>query len=162
MATTLEELFKHNQWANLRLLDACAGLTEAQLAGSAPGTYGAIHETLVHISAAEERYVALLTGVQPEDSLRESAGFPGIPELRARVRRSGEQLLAAAARTPPEQILRGTRRGEPFAIRAVVPLVQVINHATEHRSQVMTALSQQGIEPPVLDGWTYGKDVLGE
>jgi uncharacterized damage-inducible protein DinB len=33
--------------------------------------------------------------------------------------------------------------------------VQAINHATEHRSQVMTALTQVGITPPDLDGWSW-------
>ena len=159
MATTLEELFAHNLWANLRLLDACAGLSEAQLAASAPGTYGSIRDTLVHIIAAEERYVSLLTGEQPEKPLRESEGFPGLHELRERARRTGEGL-AGTAGTPPEHVLRGTRRGEPFAIRSVVPLIQAINHATEHRAHVATILSQEGVEPPVLDGWTYGRDVL--
>lgn len=37
-----------------------------------------------------------------------------------------------------------------------VVLVQAINHATEHRTQIFTILTQQGLEPPVLDGWTYG------
>jgi uncharacterized damage-inducible protein DinB len=34
-------------------------------------------------------------------------------------------------------------------------LTQVINHATEHRAQVMVLLTQLGIEPPDLQGWTY-------
>ncbi|MCP4140149.1 MAG: hypothetical protein GY755_07650 [Chloroflexi bacterium] len=29
------------------------------------------------------------------------------------------------------------------------------NHAIEHRSQIMTILTQLGIQPPDLDGWTY-------
>ncbi len=33
--------------------------------------------------------------------------------------------------------------------------VAAINHATEHRTQIKTALSQAGIEPPELDGWTW-------
>ena len=34
-------------------------------------------------------------------------------------------------------------------------LLQVINHATEHRSQVATILTRLGVEPPEMDGWTY-------
>lgn len=37
-------------------------------------------------------------------------------------------------------------------------LVQAINHATEHRAQIMTTLTQAGVEPPSLDGWTYGEE----
>jgi uncharacterized damage-inducible protein DinB len=34
-------------------------------------------------------------------------------------------------------------------------LLQAVNHGTEHRSQVATVLTQLGVEPPGMDGWTY-------
>jgi uncharacterized damage-inducible protein DinB len=34
-------------------------------------------------------------------------------------------------------------------------LTQAINHATEHRAQIMAILTQLGIQPPDLDGWSY-------
>ena len=34
-------------------------------------------------------------------------------------------------------------------------LLQAVNHATEHRSQIATILTQLGIEPPAMDGWTF-------
>ena len=34
-------------------------------------------------------------------------------------------------------------------------LIQAINHGTEHRSQIATILTQIGVEPPEMDGWTY-------
>ena len=51
------ELFKFNLWANLRLLEACADLEIVELNAALPGTFGSIGETLVHLVAAEERYV---------------------------------------------------------------------------------------------------------
>jgi uncharacterized damage-inducible protein DinB len=41
------------------------------------------------------------------------------------------------------------------AMRAALLLTQSINHSTEHRSHVMTVLTQVGVEPPELDGWFY-------
>ena len=158
MATALVELFRHNLWANLRLLDVCEGVSDEQLDASAPGTYGRVRDTLVHLFAAEGRYVALLTGQQPQHPLRESAGFPTFEELRERARGSGEALIEIAARFRATRVLRGTWRGEPYAMRAVVPLIQAINHATEHRSHVVSILSQRGIQPPDLDGWAYGEE----
>ena len=42
-----------------------------------------------------------------------------------------------------------------FATPAALFLLQAINHATEHRAQIATTLTQLGIEPPVLDGWAF-------
>ena len=36
--------------------------------------------------------------------------------------------------------------------------LQAINHATEHRAHVATILSQHGVAPPELDGWTYDEE----
>ena len=157
MATALAELYRHNLWANLRLLDACAVLGDEHLDASAPGTYGRVRDTLVHLFAAEERYVALLSGRRPERLLSERDPFPGFEELRARARRSGEALIEIAGRTRANRVLRGTWRDEPYAMPATVPLVQAINHATEHRAHVMTILSQRGVELPGIDGWAYGE-----
>ena len=157
MATALVELYRHNLWANLRLLDACTGLGDEHLDASAPGTYGRVRDTLVHLFAAEERYVALLSGQRPEGPLSERDPFPGFEELHERARRSGEALIELAGRTQANHILRGTWRDGPYAIKATVPLVQAINHATEHRAHVMTILSQRGVELPDIDGWAYGE-----
>jgi hypothetical protein len=40
----LDDAFRHNAWATVRLIDACAALTSEQLATDVPGTYGSIHK----------------------------------------------------------------------------------------------------------------------
>ena len=59
MSELLVELYRHNLWANLRMADACAGLTEGQLDASVHGTAGSIRATLLHIAGAEQRYVSV-------------------------------------------------------------------------------------------------------
>ncbi len=81
MDSSLTTIFKHNLWANLRLLDLCAGLSEELLNARATGTYGRLCDTLLHILACEEIYVNLLTGREPVHTLGEGAGFPGFEEL---------------------------------------------------------------------------------
>lgn len=160
---TLTELFRHNLWANLRLLNVCAGLNDEQLDATAPGTYGRVRHTLLHILACEEIYVNLLTGHEPVHTLSAGGDFPSFDELRERAHRSGEELINIAARIEPAQVLRGTWRtkpyawqGKPFAIQATIPLIQAINHGAEHRAHVVTILSQLGIKTPMLDAWGYG------
>jgi uncharacterized damage-inducible protein DinB len=45
--------------------------------------------------------------------------------------------------------------GSLMPVPAGLLLTQAINHATEHRAQVMTIMTQQGVEPPDLSGWQY-------
>lgn len=42
-------------------------------------------------------------------------------------------------------------------IDAEVVLAQALNHSTEHRAHICTILTTLGVEPPALDGWTWGE-----
>lgn len=157
--STLSELFKHNRWANLRLVDACAAAGDI-LDASAPGTRGAARETLVHLLAAEERYTAWLSGdPQPDPPLRERDPFPGFDLLRERAARNGDTLIRVATSRSGDDWLYGEEDNIRYRTRAHVPLVQAIQHANEHRTHVTTILSQQGVEPPDLSGWAYATEM---
>ncbi|MGH2458238.1 MAG: DinB family protein [Chloroflexota bacterium] len=157
MATILVELYRHNRWANLRLLELCAGLSEEQLDLSAPGTYGRVRETLVHLVAAEGRYVAALGGPQSDQSVREGEPIPVVATLREHAGSSGDWLIKFAEESPNGKVLTGTWRDEPYRMAAAQLMVQAINHATEHRAHVVSILTQHGVDVPSLDGWTYGE-----
>jgi uncharacterized damage-inducible protein DinB len=49
----------------------------------------------------------------------------------------------------------GSETHAPFSIR----LAQVVHHGTDHRSQICTALTTLGIEPPLIDLWDYGEEI---
>lgn len=155
MSRNLGDLFRHNLWANLRLLDACAALGDEHLSASAPGTYGTVRDTLVHMLAAEGRYVTQFPGDRPEPTLNEEIEFPGIPVLREHAVASGEALAALADTASDDLRLTGNYRGSPFDIPASMMFTQAINHATEHRSHVVSILNQNGIETPRLDAIAY-------
>jgi uncharacterized damage-inducible protein DinB len=158
VSSLVEEIYRHNLWANLRLLDACAGLSEEQLTLSAPGTYGKVGDTLVHIFGAEARYVARLDDQPRPDFPSERDPWPGIAALRESAQRSGERLIQIAGATPGDRILGVTVNGGSYALNSVVPLSQAINHATEHRAHVVSILTQNGIKMPSLDVWAYGEE----
>ena len=46
---------------------------------------------------------------------------------------------------------------DDFWVEPCVVMVQVINHATEHREQIKSMLTAMGITPPSIDGWDYGE-----
>ena len=92
--TALAEMYRHNLWSTMRLLDACEKLTDEQLDATMPGTFGSIRATLLHWLRNEDRYVSFLQGEQPNPRLKVDP-FPGFDALRESARRSGSATLAA-------------------------------------------------------------------
>ncbi len=155
MTTGLPDFFKYNLWANLRVLDACAQLSDAQLDATMRGTFGSVRETLMHMFASEEGYAQRwhFTGASLTPRLKELTAFPGFDELRRRAEKSGKELIAVAEQEELNRILyldEGT-----YEASVIIVLIQAINHGIDHRSQIGTLLSQQDIELPDLDGWGY-------
>jgi uncharacterized damage-inducible protein DinB len=157
----LADLFRHNLWANLVLIDCCQSVPPQVVETSVPGTYGTIVDTLKHIAGAEERYLAGLTGGPERRNPTLEETNPDLATIRAHLRDSGEGLIAFAEDVDGDPTLEVTWRGEVYQAPASLFLVQAVNHATEHRSQIMTALTQAGVEPPELDGWTWDEQRRG-
>jgi hypothetical protein len=59
----------------------------------------------MHLFAAEERYVSLLTGQHSENALSEDDSFAGFNELRQRARKTGEELIVIAERGEENQMI---------------------------------------------------------
>jgi uncharacterized damage-inducible protein DinB len=150
----LADLFRHNLWANLLLLDACAALDAAQFDATVHGTYGSIRATLTHLAGSEESYLARLAGERPADAIQAGEVLE-LADLRAHLRRSGEALIDITQRVGTIGSIRVAWGGKVWQVPAGVILTQAINHATEHRTHIATIITQQGIEPPELDGWAY-------
>jgi uncharacterized damage-inducible protein DinB len=149
----LVKIFEHNNWANQKIIEACNALSGEQLDAQPQSvTMGTIRDTLFHMVTSQRGYLALLTQpvyerTKPELTFR---------ELEESARRSGEGLL---------QLARGERQpyGSPlqttdgYHTEPWVVMLQIVNHATEHREQIKSMLSALGITPPSMDGWDYGE-----
>ena len=151
----LVSLFEHNHWANLQILQACAALTDEQLdAPPTSATYGTIRETLLHFIGSQAGYLRTLT-VSVEERRAKHMNLE-FADLDQSARSSGEALIALA-RDPsaifPQRPLQTT---DSFYVDPFVVIIQVINHATEHREQIKSMLTALGITPPSIDGWDYG------
>jgi uncharacterized damage-inducible protein DinB len=153
----LAELFRHNLWANLTLIDLCMTLPDEILETNVPGTYGTIRETLIHLVGAEERYLPALVGGSERRNPALEETDPDLPTVREHARQSGEGFVAYAEEVEGDPTLQVTWRGQSHEMPASLFLVQAINHATEHRAQIKTALTQAGSTPPELDGWTWDR-----
>ena len=154
-ADTLTTLFSHNLWANVSMLEQCAGLSGEQLDATISGAFGSIRDTLQHFVRSEESYLYRIRTGQP--LVRPEAEPPmTIAEMLESVRASGSGLIEWAPKVQAEDTVQvdwqdGTTREVPKSVY----LTQVINHATEHRAQVMVMMTQLGLQAPDLDAWSY-------
>lgn len=150
----LQDAFGHHVWATLQVIDACAALSEDQLGTAVPGTYGSILDTLRHTVGAEVSYLALFSDAGPADFDDETAGPAA---LRAVMERMGPAWAAVLATDldPDAVMVRHRDDGSTSSAPLSIRLAQVIHHGTDHRSQICTALTSLGIEPPEIDVWAY-------
>ncbi len=125
--SVLTVLFRHNAWANLKLLDFCEVLSNEQLDTTAIGCFGSIRDTLLHIVGAEVGYVNNGKGRPRAAPLSRDVGFEALKDA---VRRAGDELLELAISTRADTII---RRPQPEGIiveyRLASLMVQAITHS---------------------------------
>jgi uncharacterized damage-inducible protein DinB len=153
----LADAFEHHAWATLRLLDVCLALDDAQLETSVPGTYGSILETLRHLVGADNGYLYRCSGERTPLIDEETMSVAELREAMERDAASWRELIARGDLDPDTDIVRRNEDGSAFHAPLGIRLAQVLHHGTDHRSQVCTALTSLGIEPPLIDVWDFGE-----
>jgi uncharacterized damage-inducible protein DinB len=154
-ASVLQDAFGHHVWATLTLLDVCRGLPPERLDTSVPGTYGSILDTMRHLVGADASYLFVLTGGTvpriDEDAM-------DLDQLREAMVSFGEawQEVVAGDVDGGRELTRAREDGSTTTAPVSIRLSQALHHGTDHRSQICTALTSIGIEPPPIDVWDYG------
>ena len=157
MSSELLDAFRHSAWSNRRLLEACATMTPEQLGASLPTGAGQPLTIMKHLIGAEGYYLSLLTGKLPDwewddeatDTAEELIGFARLLE------HAWERLLADS--------FEGNRMLDTHRsrIKAGVLLAQALHHGNVHREQVSAIMTSQGIAPPDVSAWAYGRESGG-
>ena len=151
----LADAFRHHAWATIRLLDACAALDDAQLATTVPGTYGSIIDTLRHLVGGDVFYLDVLVGPKGEPFDEERSD---IPALRAVMEAHDVvwQRVITGDLDPAADVVEHEASGYDTHAPLGIRLAQALHHGSDHRSQVCTALTSLGLEPPAIDVWDMG------
>jgi uncharacterized damage-inducible protein DinB len=154
----MRDAFNHHVWATLRLMDACAELDPSQLETVAPGTYGSILDTTRHTVGADCSYLFVISEHQHQPIDEDSADLAA---LRTEMVAHGVAWLAILDDDPdPDRsLVRNRDDGSSTTAAIGIRLAQVVHHGTDHRSQICTALTSLGVEPPFIDVWDYGLTV---
>jgi uncharacterized damage-inducible protein DinB len=145
----LVDLFRHNAWANRRLLDSAA-LAPADFLGM-PGAFEAevtsCFQQLQHMFGVERGFADVLAG---EAKLPDPPG--GMPPLAAYADDTAKALVGLAARATEaglaEKLLVPWWE---FEFPKSVLLSQVLSHSGQHRAELAMKLAGAGIDTGNLD-----------
>jgi uncharacterized damage-inducible protein DinB len=148
----LIDLYRHNVWAN----DKAFGVAQQQdtgiLEARAPGTRDTVMGTLAHLVRTEELYLALIEG-KSRDSIEPLEVYMAhdLAWMRRRVPELGGGYVRAIESATPERLSRRLEIAVKYPVTARDGLLQVLTHSSQHRSQVLSWLSAQGVPTPDLD-----------
>jgi uncharacterized damage-inducible protein DinB len=144
---------RHDVWATEMLLERCRSLTKEQLQLTAQGTYGTIQKTFAHIVRANEGYLNTYGLIpQPFIEVTDDTPVDEIASRLARVREAVDQLFKSKEFDFDRRIHDERRKAD---LELWVPLAQFSHHGSDHRSQICTILTLNGLEVPELDVWAY-------
>ncbi|MBC7956688.1 MAG: damage-inducible protein DinB, partial [Cytophagales bacterium] len=90
---------EYNRWMNLRLYEATASLSEAQIFEDRGAFFGSLYDTLNHIAVADLLWLHRFAHHQSLSELSKSmVGFPNPTSLRQRVAQSLPELRELRSR----------------------------------------------------------------
>ncbi|MGZ9164369.1 MAG: DinB family protein [Anaerolineales bacterium] len=147
-------LYKYNQWANAKILNAAANITQIQYLADASFPHGGLRGTLVHTLFAEWIWRKRWEGTSPTVRFKPEE-FPTFDSLRARWREEEELLMAFVAGFTDER-LNGhfdytSTGGTPYKRILWHAMAHLVNHGTQHRSEAAAMLTGFGHSPGDVD-----------
>jgi uncharacterized damage-inducible protein DinB len=150
----MQELWAFNRWANRRLLDAAAKLTQEQYTKDLGSSFPSLRDTLAHIASSEWVWLSRWQGTSPRER-PEKFSTTSLDELRhhwIEVEQSQRAFLSELSDERLDNVMPyTTMAGEPQSTPLWQMMRHVINHSTYHRGQAATLLRQLGATPPTTD-----------
>ena len=144
--TYLLELADYNIWANDKLTDWLSQISVEQFEQPLVGSFNNIHETTLHIVAAEQIWHQRLV-----NNVSEWLGitFEGDRTMMLEIwKRTSADLKTYILDLPEEKLMENfafnTRDGTPYYMERYKALAHNFNHSTFHRGQLITLLRQVG------------------
>ena len=144
---TVRELYAYNRWAHERTLAMADGLSERELTQDMGHSHGSVAGTLVHMMWAEWIWLRRWKGESPRVVFKVE-DYPGVASIRTRWDEIWtEQAAFLECLTPPklsEPLAYVNVKGERWEYPLWQELLQIVNHGTYHRGQVVSLVRQCG------------------
>ena len=147
-------LYKYNQWANARILNAAANVSQDQFLAEAAYPHGGLRGTLTHTLFAEWIWRNRWQGNSPVSRIK-AQEFPTFESLRARWAEEEKLLMEFVESLTDEklnQVLQyKNTKGQSFEQTLWKMMAHVVNHGTQHRAEAAALLTDFGCSPGDVD-----------
>ena len=147
-------LYKYNQWANAKILNAAAKVSQEQYLAHASFPHGGLRGTLVHALFAEWIWRNRWEGMSPMHRLKPE-DFPTFESLFARWLDEEKQLMDFAEGLTDENLNNRfsytNTSGKPFTKILWQAMAHLVNHGTQHRTEAAAILTDFGHSPGDID-----------
>jgi uncharacterized damage-inducible protein DinB len=150
----IQLLYKYNRWANARILNAAANVTQEQFLAPASYPHGGLRGTLTHTLFAEWIWrmrwegISPTTGMKPED-------FQSFTSLRTRWNEEEEKLVSFVDSLSDERLnsVFHYKKMTGTAYEGILwqAMAHVVNHGTQHRSEAAAMLTDLDRSPGDID-----------
>ena len=147
---------RYNAWANRRLYDAAAELSDSEYRADRGAFFKSMHGTLNHLLTADQVWMHRFTGQGPSPAKLDQIQHERLADLAA-AREAEDRRIIAYVDGLSEQQLKGTIRYRRVSTpdefeQALAPaLTHFFNHQTHHRGQAHSILYSFGHRDLVLD-----------
>jgi uncharacterized damage-inducible protein DinB len=156
-------LFHYDEWATKRTIDSVSSLPEEKYKRDLKSSHGSIHGTLVHMYGAAWIWLERWKGNTPpapfnvdqilDLSVLNDRWVEYRQSLDAYLPTVDDGKLSAASFFTDNK---GNRRSDPLYQQ----MLQVVNHGSYHRGQVVTMLRQLGEKPQATDLMLYYRTAM--
>ncbi len=151
MKTYFQKLFKYNEWANGKVLEAVSNASQKP--------HQAIN-LLSHLTAAQDVWLGRILNSENQNQ-------PIWPqysweEIQEKLPESSEEWSEFIETMNDDHFQEEHQyynsKGELFKVKMEDVILHVVNHSTHHRAQISKMLREQGEEPPATDYIFYVRE----
>lgn len=153
----------YNAWANARLYDAAAALSDEDYRADHGAFFRSLHGTLNHLLVTDRIWMQRFTGQGEAPARLDAVLHEALPELRAAREAEDARIVAWIGSLDDDALagrLRYRRVSSPDVIeQPLAPtLSHLFNHQTHHRGQAHVILTRLGHRDLALDLMFYQRE----
>jgi len=152
-ADAFRHFYNYHFAENRKVWEHVASLTFEQFNKNVDYSHGSIRQQVVHLLDVEDVWFSELQGIQPGDPLPETVTADDREAIRAHWDKVEEKVRAYLVTLQDEHLFSKpiTDPEEDKDLIVWQVLLHVVNHATDHRAQLLRALHDLGVDTKSQD-----------